>query len=164
MGKRKNHSAEELKLVAEHLYYEIWMLRWTTIILSFGVFGDSICKNAFVESFAIHTRNLIEFLFDRKAKVTSDTIVAEHYFPDPATWRDRYPQKSKILQEAWIRANKQIAHMSTDRKKREKWNQAAIWNALCPILRDFVNKAPKDKFGDYRSLIIGELVVINGSI
>ena len=70
--KRKRRSDKVLRSASEHLLHEIGMLNDTTqILMAFGSPKDKqnwVTKNALLESFAIHARNLIDFFY-QKAQV-----------------------------------------------------------------------------------------------
>lgn len=62
---RTKRNDDELRAASDHLYYEIQMLRSTMALLATGAFGESILSNALIESFTIHARALIHFLYPR---------------------------------------------------------------------------------------------------
>lgn len=86
--------------------YEIKMFRWIAKRITENV-PASQENNAIIESFAIHTRALIDFFYE---KPKQDDVVARHYVVD---WKP--PSKTSILVEAKTKANKQLAHITYSR-------------------------------------------------
>jgi hypothetical protein len=129
---RKLRSESELKLVLEHIMYERNMLISIANGLSIGIAGKSPINNALVESFAIHVRNLVDFLWPEKPK--NDHVIALDFFSDKNKWPDIRPEISNLLKKSRIRAHKEIAHLSYDRinvTKREKaWQTIEIANEI----------------------------------
>lgn len=63
-------NSKEILEASEHLCYEIGMLFHIVQVLGLGTFGGkSPANNAFVEAFAIHVRNIIDFLYEPKTRV-----------------------------------------------------------------------------------------------
>jgi len=121
MKNRKIRNKDELQRALKHINYEINMLIAISNGLASGVFGKSALNNSIVESFAIHTRNLIDFLWPVKPK--NDHVIAEDYFCKEGQWENIRTPIPDILSKARIRAHKEIAHISYDRinvKKDEK--------------------------------------------
>lgn len=81
--------------------------------LRLDLLGNGFLHNAAVESFAIHSRNPIDFLHLEKPKPSD--VIASDYFSDTRLWSDMRPALSDNLQKAKGKANKQIAHLTYDR-------------------------------------------------
>ena len=109
-----------------HICYEIDMLYWSTSILisiaeSRGkVILPQIFNNIALEAFAIHSRNLIDFLYLGGTKKDQPTdIIVQDYLEYSII--ERYlPPISQLLLEAKVKANKQAAHLTVDRIQYEK--------------------------------------------
>jgi hypothetical protein len=153
----KKRTREELIEMAEHIHYEIWMLNHTCYILSSGYFLASAAHNTILESFAIHVRNLIDFLYEKKANVKGDAIVAEHYFPNPQEWIEIRPIKSNMLKNAKKLAEKQVAHLTYTRKNKEPWAYIEITKEIKLVFKIFFNNILKDLFGKYYNATISEI-------
>lgn len=65
---RSPRSSDDLAKVSEHLYYEIEMFHGTASGLASGVAGTSVLNNALVESFTLHARALLDFLYAENAR------------------------------------------------------------------------------------------------
>jgi hypothetical protein len=105
-------------------------------------FLDMETRNAQVESFAIHARALLDFLY---ADPQGDDVSARHYvvgewLPPPMTDSLRVVRK---------RVGKEIAHMTYHRVKlsveARPWKYAAIWHDLSTALRDFTAQAASER-------------------
>lgn len=138
-------SQEKLQKIAENnLKYVIWMLNETAILSDEP---NSAKNNAYIESFVIHARILIEFLYsERKVK---DTILAVDYFKD---WRVNYTNKgkpleiSKFLKNIKKKAHKMAAHLTeagSDCPDRE-WNRIEIRDEINRIILGFLEAVPDD--------------------
>lgn len=131
----------------EHLMHELSML-WET--------GHSLAKHkqgsteytALIESFATHLRNLIEFFcFDSHAGY----VRAQEFFDNPSAW----PAKTKLtpaLRNALARANKEVAHLTTERKSGnppdKTWDISAALKQIEAVGKDFAAKASSKKLDD----------------
>ena len=139
MKKRKKRSSKELDEALVHIKYELNMLILVANGLASRIFGKSAMNNSVVESFAIHSRNLIDFLWADKPN--NDHVIAEDYFQDPGYWTKIRPAIPDILKKARIRAHKEIAHISYDRikvKKDEKpWYFVSISNLISENMEMF---------------------------
>ena len=102
---------DELIKATEHLKYEYSMLLAVTEALSAGLVLNQFLKNALLESFAIHFRALVDFLY-RPANARSDDMAAEDFFDDQARWSEVRPTISPILDRGRRRAHKEIAHLT----------------------------------------------------
>ncbi|MBI3934586.1 MAG: hypothetical protein HY316_07810 [Acidobacteria bacterium] len=104
--------SELLNYSKEHLFYEIQMffrLGWILVRLAAIPPIDSVgitIKNALIESFVTHLRNLGSFLSLGKAKFPGD-VLAKDFFKQPAEWNPRIPTP---LGAALKRSDKEVAH------------------------------------------------------
>jgi hypothetical protein len=90
----------------EHLPYEINMFRALFTALALGLPKDSLTRNAFIESFFIHARNLIAFL-----KNDSDCGFDPRYF----TKTNYNPNTSFVPTKLWKKIIHQVAHLLPER-------------------------------------------------
>ena len=138
-------SQEKLQKIAENnLKYVIWMLNETAILSDKP---KSAKNNAYIESFVIHARILIEFLYGKPDK--RDTILAANYVEN---WGDNYTNKGKPLEESKflenikIKAHKMAAHLTeagSDCPDRE-WNRIEIRDEINKIILGFLEAVPDD--------------------
>jgi hypothetical protein len=120
-------SDDDLKSYAEaHLQYEINMLTMSVSILAYlGTHNNSspipwLINNGILNTFAMHARNLIDFLYSRsKGKDFSTDIIIQDYVTEEDISLYLKPI-TPLLEEALIKANKQVAHLSMDRINYER--------------------------------------------
>lgn len=121
------------------------MLQWSTIAL-FHEKRDAtkndpdliFSKNALLETFAIHSRNLIDFLFPPLKAYKTDVTIKD-YMDDPGN--QQIPECPGILEEARTKAHKQVAHLTTDRISYEitgkEWDFLEIYNVIIDQLNAY---------------------------
>ena len=119
---RKSRSDAELVQTSEnHLKYEVDMLAALTEAIpklgpeedeSFTTWG---IRHALLESFAVHARTLLGFLYS--SSPWEDDVIAEDFFDDPETWRKARPDKSAVLSRIPRRVGKEIVHLTYARSR-----------------------------------------------
>ena len=130
-----------------HLRYELWMFLRTGQYLVDTPDptneAERVLENAMVESFVIHLRNLISFLYSER--VESKDIVAADFFQDANAWYQRRPTISQSLKKARERSHKEVVHLTTDRiaeKTPEKeWPVSKLVGEIQRLMRLFANLA-----------------------
>jgi hypothetical protein len=135
---------EKLRLASKDLLYEIDMFDSMARALLLRLAGKSRISNAFVESFAIHARNLIYFLYADSPK--KDEVTASNYFMGRVKWEEVRPAISDTLESAWGRADREIAHLTFERQKvtlaKKGWPVAEIHRDIFSVLGLFLLSAP----------------------
>jgi hypothetical protein len=141
--------AQLLDYSGEHLKHEIAMFFNTGVLLFEELFStasarDETCKNALVESFAIHFRNLVLFLYNAGEE---PDIISDYYFIDHrADWRRKRHKKSPLLEEAHDRASREISHLTVFRRKIDKdWPVRKLMEEIKDVLQVFVDNASDTK-------------------
>jgi len=131
---------------ADHVFYEVDHFFWladvisrpTTIFSAQSPDAAVRTKNIFIEGFGLHLRNIIDFLYPRRLRVTDTDIVAADFLPN-GKWDAIKPPISATLIAARIRADKEIAHLTTDRicgtPPEKAWECQALANELKSIFR-----------------------------
>ena len=125
------------------------MLRITAQLLSLGAFGASSVHNAVLESFALHARNLLHFLYPENEK--KDDVLACDFFDDPDTWTNLRPDVSATLKEVRRKTNKQCAHVTYERirlesqPERKGWKFGQIAVGIEQIIGMFIRNVPPDR-------------------
>jgi hypothetical protein len=137
---------DKLRLASTDLLYEIDMFDSTARALILGLAGKSRMTNSLVESFAIHARNILYFLYaDRPDK---DEVTASKYFDGRRDWETIRQPLTDTLERAWKRADREIAHLTFSRQQvtpaRKKWPVAAIHGDVFLVLNKFFAKVPDD--------------------
>lgn len=143
-------SDSELKQYAdEHIQYEIDMLIWSTGILAFlaakkaeGYLPWAI-NNGLLNTYSLHARNLINFLYSRSkgTDYPTDIILEDYVHADAIS--NSLPEITPHLEEALTKANKQAAHLSTNRIQYEQSGKEWLFIELSKqILVAFAPIAP----------------------
>lgn len=144
----------ELRKAAEHLRYEIEMLGFTAKALcSREIFCQKtdckLTRNAILESWGIHARVLIDFLFPDR--IHSDDILSSHYIPADSDWTEKLAETRKRLRRDCKDINKWLAHLTevrlVDEVHKKKWRVGHIASDIREALLGFTEKAPADHLG-----------------
>lgn len=146
---RKVRTADELLEASNHLHYEIWMLSSLANGIASGIPGQGPIANALLESFVIHVRAIMDFLYADNPQ--ADDVVAEDFFGDPEQWKTTRPALSQSLSQAKRRAGKEIAHLTYARlnvtPETKPWSFVQIANEISTVMSVFLQNVPKDKMG-----------------
>lgn len=153
---REHVSIDRLKRVGdEHLVYEFEMFHDTASILGTEIVqNDLTIRNAIIEAFVIHMRNLLKFFFDTQPLKTD--VTASDFYEDPEDWiniRATLNDKEAV-ERICRRANKEVAHLTYDRldvKPEEKaWLSPGKigFNLIVHAQREFLTTVPMSRIGD----------------
>ena len=140
MKTRPFDDAYLLAYSAEHVTYEVDMFFGMVEMLSplnkIGASSVAEAKRlnfAMIEAFVIHLRNLIEFFYPNILRPTS--VVATDFC---TTWQTVRPTISAVLENARVRANKELAHLTTNRlagiPSAKQWDPPALAGEIKPLL------------------------------
>jgi hypothetical protein len=145
MNKRKKRDTTELHFILNHIRYELDMLTIVANALKSGIAGKSPLNNSLIESFAIHVRNLIDFIWPNNP--SNDNVISDDFFNDKNIWSNVKPQITGNLNKARLRAHKEIAHISYDRLKvspeNKPWDFITITKEISYAMNLFFNNIPK---------------------
>ena len=146
---------ELIEYSKEHLFYEIWMLLEVSKIKNVS---EQVLINMIVESFVVHLRNLITFLYSTNSLRPTD-IYAKDFFPNPKIWQSKRPPISQTLEQARNRAHKEMGHLTTERIAgvddiNKSWNMGELINEIVPILKLFCDSADKEKLDESISKLL----------
>ena len=114
------HGAAALEELAGHVLYERRMWNWAAQQLNEKVEGPvgrgpSPERNALIECYLLHLRNLIEFF--RSPGQWEDDVVATDYLSE---WS--VGQHESALTSAWEGLNKRLNHITTARADAASWS------------------------------------------
>lgn len=135
---------------AEHVYYEVDMyfameplFRSSSFAAWLAARPDRVRLNsALVESMAVHARNLIDFLY-LDGRDSTDVVAAD--FVSGTPWATIRPPETMLIKDAKRRANKEIAHLTTQRipgaPPEKDWDFRGLASDLRLVLKLFVSKA-----------------------
>jgi hypothetical protein len=147
---RTSRSDNELRAASDHLYYEIQMLQGTMALLATGATGQSILSNALIESFTIHARVLLHFLYPAGSRQSSD-VLAEDFFDDVEHWLAIRPDEPEVFGTARGRVNKEIALLTYDRQlvtpELKGWNFVSLGKEILKIVEIFRSAIPPRLLG-----------------
>lgn len=121
---RQKRTLEKLYDTSIPLNYEFRMFKTLTQGMASDVFGQGAINNAVLESFTLHARIMLDFLYATN-KVQEDDVIAEDYFDNPSQWKGVRPSKTENLEIIHRRVGKEIAHLSYARL--EITNEEKSW-------------------------------------
>ncbi len=108
---------------------------------------EKVLANAMVESYVIHLRNLISFLYSEK--VESKDIIAADFFEDIKVWYQKRPAISQGLKKARERSHKEVVHLTTDRIAEQvpekEWPVSKLIGEVKRLMRLFANLASPER-------------------
>lgn len=144
-------SDDILKAFAEeHLSYEVNMLINTAQILSQPI-NQQFVVNAFLESFTIHLRALIDFIWE-PANLRKNDAIASDFFKSKETWEIIRPDFPSVLEPTRSRTGKEIAHLTYSRMdvtpEIKGCNIAEITRAILHALNIFAENAEQVRIGN----------------
>ena len=159
--KRTRRSDVDLYQASEHLGYEYQMFIQLAVRLAGGEPADRFLHNAALESFIIHVRNILDFLYasDKVLRTDKyDDIIAEDYFDDPSVWHKERPVKSRLLEQSHQRAHKEVAHLTyarvgkTDEDKQ--WRFLDIASEVNQTFNRFREIVPSQRLQPFEWVVI----------
>jgi hypothetical protein len=139
---RQRSSVERLRRFAEeHLLYEAGMLYEVTVkLMNRHHKDDLIAENALLESFGIHSRNLIDFLWLDKPMKDTDAIASDYV----GEWKA--PAMSERLSKVKGRVGKEMVHLSYNRldvsEDEKGWQVLGIGPEITGAFGIFVTAVP----------------------
>lgn len=128
---------------------------------------DPTSSNAHIESFGIHCRAIIVFLFGHDGTLhfhihkKGDVLAVDFFRDDQTRWE---PKIEPHLLAAKNQADKQIAHITTERRGLDQspdqkvWRIREILHSLSKAMEQFLNEVPKTRLADGVEAQLGELV------
>jgi len=141
-----NKNELDLKRSSEHLHYEFGMLNALAQVMAMNITGNGVLSNAMLESFAIHVRGLVFFLFPENPK--PDDVLASHFVLNVTDWENARGSKSEILKKAQSRAGKEVAHLTYERlnvtPEAKQWAFIEITNEINRVIKIFLQHAKQD--------------------
>lgn len=143
-------SAKELRLLTEHLWYEVQMTFDLVLVLATSTVHHPLVKNAMVETFPMHVRQLCDFFWNErspKSKAQRDAFAADYF--DPGEWARLRPECPAVLDAVRTKVGWGIVHLTYGRanvtQEQKEWRPAEICCALLPVVRCFINNVDRTK-------------------
>ena len=136
--------SELMEMARRHLGYEIKMLRETAAALHGKGIGPRSFRNALLETFLIHYRNLLDFFYADKRRWLQHDVKAADYVGDVKQWRARRPKMDKEASSNRERVNAQLAHLTYRRLRYDQrnWSDRKMLEQIEQLLDDFVRQLP----------------------
>lgn len=109
---------------------------------------DVVAKNATVESFAIHTRALLQFFFSEEFRTLGTDTVADEFFDSSESWRKiRAQDWDDELAELRDRVGREIAHITSFRNvypiEDKLWSVREILLEIAGLAKRFLDAVPE---------------------
>ena len=146
---REKRSEAVLRGASDCLHYEIEMLTTLARELSTGIAGQVVIHNALVESFVIHARVLLYFLYAECPR--PDDVIAKDFLPAPDEWAKIRSPKTELLQTVHRRVGKEAAHLTYARlqvtPETKGWEFLQIEKDIGTALSRFLEMVPKSLLG-----------------
>ena len=105
---------------------------------------DQVAENGLLESFAIHSRNLLDFVWLEKPMKPTDAVAAD-YFPE-GDWKP--PEQSERLSNLKDRVGKEIVHLSYNRltipEEERGWQVLGIGPEILSGFSQFAATVPDE--------------------
>lgn len=133
------------KFSGEHLFHELKMFWWLNENIKLQ--QDEYMKDAMVELFVFHLRNLIDFFYPRKNVQDSD-VVATDFIDISSGWIS--PSSiTTSLEAARKRADKELSHLTAERKDEgdptKLWEVGVLFAEIKGLAENFAAKASHKK-------------------
>ena len=135
------------KKASEHVYYEGWML-YENIVALMDIGNEKVKeRNVLLDSFAVHARNLFNFLYPPRS-IKPDDIIVFDYIDNKSLYLEKRTKKND-LKFIIKKADKQVAHLTYLRNKyslkRKEWQFIKIGQMFHISLRAFYEAMPKHR-------------------
>ena len=135
---RKSRTDRDLQTVSMVVAYEVEMLKRAGEDLDASG-GDAARRNIALESFLIHARNLLHFLYESPEHAHMDDVIAVDYTGGGlATMPPDY-------QDICGRISKHLAHITYRRQQKETWDCQALVGVIRDGLDEFRNATPASR-------------------
>lgn len=134
-------------MARRHLVYEIKMLRETASALRGKGIGPRSFRNAMLETFLVHYRNLFDFFYADTRRELAHDVSAADYVPDPKQWKERRPRIGREATGNRERVNAQLAHLTYRRLKykQRNWSDRRMARQIEELLEAFVAQLPPSR-------------------
>lgn len=139
-------NSDILKNIAHHISYEIEMLELSADKLKIGGLNQ-LEKNAYLEDFNLHVRNLLDFLYPL-TNIKPDDVLAKHFFDKQEEFQSKLPE---IENREFIRKRiaKEMAHLTYQRlevtPEEKPWEFEKIRQAINGALKIFFESLTEEQ-------------------
>jgi len=151
----------------EHLLYECSQFHWVSNVLPQDAVAQWVpepdqrilMNNTLLEGFALHLRSVIDFLCPSNSPQSTD-ITADDFCAS-GVWRPHVSPRPHSLTTARTRANKEIAHLTSNRSLltdvNRPWDYNKLTVEITVLLRLFRRHADANRLGDRVITLIDSL-------
>jgi hypothetical protein len=132
------------EMARRHLAYELKMLRETSAALRGKGIGPRSFRNAMLETFLVHYRNLLDFFYADQRRSLSHDVRASDFVADAKRWKARRPRLDKESSSYRERVNAQLAHLTYRRLKynERNWPDRRMLQQIEALLATFAEQLP----------------------
>ena len=164
---RAGRKPPELKAASNSVAYEVETF-WCALVLLAQRYGaeepkeyEEKCEyNALLESFLVHARNLIDFLYLPRGEreLRKDDLVASDFFKSEKEWRDAVGPITPFLEEQRTPINKWLSHLTYKRtsKPKRSWNVGRIAAEIVIVLTAFAEAVPAERIDDRLHQVVAQ--------
>lgn len=159
LSRRPRRSQDDLRSDSKTVRYELEML--LAVVESYAnvnLSSQVVLKNALIESFALHCRAMIFFLFghlntmvagddnEKFGSLQPTDVLAYDFYPE---WPN-FPSPTKVLLRAKRQADKYVAHITIERREVNQpgsrdesvWLLGEIATEIAKVMDTFLRKVP----------------------
>lgn len=146
----KERDPNEVREVSKDLHHEIMMFNTLARALRTGVFGEgTVLNSAALESFLMHARNLLEFLFfgPKRRDRWPDLVIAEDFLERPDEWPAVRGEMDPALTDLWDRTGQELMHLTYGRLtvQDKRWYFLELAEAMNAVLERFFALVPQNR-------------------
>lgn len=143
-------NADDLRLLTEHLAYEVWMTFDLALTLATVRVNNLLVQDALVEVLPIHVRQLNDFFWKVRrsdSKSSRDAFAADYF--DPGEWVSPRPSRPAEIDAVWKKVGWGVVHLTYGRAhvtpEQKQWEPVTIGHALAPVVLCFVDNVDQAK-------------------
>lgn len=141
-----------LQKISGHISYEIEMLNFSAEKLARSNLNQAEI-NAFLETFLLHARCIVDFLYADQA-THPDDVIAKDFFSNTESYLNQLPQISESLGKLKRRAGKELAHITYARlevtPEIKIWQTSSLWKEINNVLSIFFKCLTDEQRGWFR--------------
>jgi len=137
----------DLKSISEHISYEVQMFELAADKIKKSSL-DTLETNVYLESFLVHARCLVDFLYQDE-ETQPDDVLAIHFFDNPKQFQNDRPVIRELIKFLKSRTGKEIAHLTYKRvgltPEMKSWNLVEIKDELNKALVVFFDRLTEEQ-------------------
>lgn len=141
MEERRSRPPEQLRLAADTLFYEAWMVEQSANWLS-GSGMSQAARNMAAEAFLIHVRAIISFFYDESSR--ADDMSYRDFAACAGEWK--LSPEAACLKELRSSISKHVAHMTYLRRtrlgKKASYDIAQVQSEILDLCESFFRALP----------------------